>query len=112
MSVLELAGVIAVVWMVSFLSLLLPGRWIGMWIDKSSPNTFSGILFSVAIAKLFVVCIALVLVLARFSDLPHVNADKDFAIIFAGLFLFVPAFVALFVGFRRSRAQRKHTMMV
>ncbi|MGY8709643.1 hypothetical protein RAD16_28215 [Bradyrhizobium sp. 18BD] len=112
MSGLELASVIAVVWVASFVVLLLPGRWLGIWIAKSSPNTHFGVLYSVAIAKLFVVCIALVLVLARLSDLPHVNADKDFAIIFAGIFFFVPAFVALFMGFRRARAQRKLAMSV
>lgn len=112
MTVLELAGVIAAVWVVVFLVLLLPARWLGRWIAKSSPNTFYGILFCLAFAKLFVACIAVVLVFARLPSLPHVNTDKDFALIFTGLFFFVPALVAQFLGFRRAQAQREPAMAV
>ncbi len=111
MSGLELLGVIGAVWMFAFFVLLLPGRWLGNWIDKSSPNTFFGILFCIAFAKLFVVCVAVVLVFARLPSLPHVNTDKNFALTFTALFLFVPAFVAQFIGFRRAQARRKRAII-
>lgn len=112
MSGIELSGMIAAIWAVSFLVLLLPGRWLGIWIAKSSPNTFVGILFCVAIAKLFVACIALVLVFARLPSLPHVNTSKDFALIFTGLLFLVPALTAQFIGFRRAWARKKLAMTV
>ncbi|KRR21225.1 hypothetical protein [Bradyrhizobium retamae] len=109
MSGLNILGVIAAVWVFTFLILLLPGRWLGSWVVKHTPNTFVGILFCIAFAKLFVAYLAVVLVFARLPFLPHVNTDAGFAIAFTALMFFVPAFVAQFMGFRRAQARAKPT---
>jgi hypothetical protein len=104
-------GVIALLvatWLVTFLILFFPGRWLGSWIAKRSASMFVGILFCIGFGKLFVVYVAVFLVFARLSFLPHVNGNTGgFGVAFVGLLFFVPAFAALILGFRRAQAAQR-----
>jgi hypothetical protein len=96
-------GIFVAVWAATFFVLLFPARWLGAWIARKSPNNFLGIVMCIAFAKLFVVYAAVFLVFARLPFLPHINNNTGgFGIAMVGAFFFVPAFVALVIGYRRA----------
>lgn len=106
MNGIDLLTIIAATWVGTFVVLLLPGRWLGSWIAANSPNTFFGVLYCVVFSKLLIVILAVLTVFVRLPFLPHVNTDEGFALAFMATLFFVPALMALFVGFRRARVQR------
>lgn len=75
MSAVSTIAILATLWIVSFLVLLFPARWLGVWIAKKSSNNFVGITYCVAISQLFVVYAAVFMVFARLPFLPHVNQN-------------------------------------
>jgi hypothetical protein len=106
MSAAGFISILAALWLLTFFVLLVPAGWLGVWIARKSPNSFLGVVFCFALAELFVVCAAVVLVFARLPFLPHVNENTGgFGITIVTVFFFVPAFAALIVGFRRAVAR-------
>jgi hypothetical protein len=106
MSAAGTISILAALWLITFLVLLFPARWLGVWIAKKSPNNFLGIVFCIAFAKLFVVYAAVFLAFARLPFLPHINENTGgFGIAIVAVFFFVPALTALALGFRRAVAR-------
>lgn len=95
MSAASTIAILTTLWIVSFLVLVFPARWLGAWMAKKSPNNFVGIIYCVAISQLFVVYAAVFLVFARLPFLPHVNQNTGgLGIAIVDVFFFVPAFAA------------------
>lgn len=98
---------IAVTWVLVFGLLFLPVRPVGKWmvrLGKGPLSTILDILLCAVLAWNVVVIGWVALIFWRPDFFPHVNSDpKGFGMISAAILLFVPAFLAFFVGYLRAR---------
>lgn len=97
-------GYLLGIWLITFLLVLLPARWIGKWMAGHKLPMPFGVIACLKVTLIFIMVVASFLVVMQFESLPHVNSDKRGFVYFLATLLFgVPAFVALLLGFMRAR---------
>lgn len=100
-------AVLVAIWAVAFAILVVPARPIGTWMARHGDGRIHAIL-NIIICLVIALNVALVgwlaLMICGRDVFPHVKKDPmNFGIVFAVALLFVPAFIALIVGYLRAR---------
>lgn len=97
-------GYLVAIWVVTFLLVLFPARWIGKWLSGNNMPMLLGIIACIKITIAFIAFVSFFLIMMRFDFLPHVNTGKrGFVYVFTTILFGIPAFSALVHGFVRAR---------